>query len=347
MSNFLYSRMIDKNEPLYGKFVAPIRAFIEDESDKQEKNKTILNVLYNVEKSDRFAESVVSEGGFGTFMAKEEGQRAENMGISGGYRKVVEHITFAGEFSITKEMADDSKLGIATEVKSRPRKFVRAYYRTQVRSAAKALINGTKSGMTFNKAKVDLTTGDGKPLFSSEHPYSSDSMKGKKQSNYFYGNITGDLQSFEKALNTLANKLRNFKDENGETMGYVADTLIIPCNRPNLEMMAKQICGSENTTGSGDNQINTQYGNWTLVVLDEWETEDDRFMIMSSDANEDLMGNLFFNRVPLDIVSEVDRSTRDLCINGYARWGLGFSTWKHMALAVNSESTVSGATALT
>jgi hypothetical protein len=68
---------------------------------------------------------------------------------------------------------------------------------------------------------------------------------------------------------------------------------------------------------------------------------------MSSDANEDLMGNLFFNRVPLDIISEVDRSTRDLCINGYSRFGIGFSTWKHMALAVNSESTVSGATALT
>jgi hypothetical protein len=129
-------------------------------------------------------------------------------------------------------------------------------------------------------------------------------------------------------------------------MGYVADVLIIPCNRPRLEMMAKAICGSERTTGSNHNDINTQYGNWTLVVLDGWETTDDRFMIMSSEANENLMANMFYNRVPLDIISEIDRKTRNMIWNGYCRFGLGFTTWKHMALAVNSSTTVSGATAL-
>jgi hypothetical protein len=338
--------MVEKNEPLYGKFVAPIRAFIEDESDKQEKNKTILDVLYNVEKSNRFAESVVSEGGFGSFMAKEEGAEAENMSIDGGYKKIIEHIEFGGEFAITKKMADDSKLGLATEVKGRPRKFVRAYYKTRVQAAAKALINGTNTDMTFNKTKIDLTTGDGKALFASDHPYSSEEMGGQTQSNYFYGEITKDNQAFETALSVLANKMRNFKDENGETMGYVADVLIIPCNRPRLEMMAKQICGSERTTGTNHNDINTQYGNWTLVVLDGWETTDDRFMIMSSEANENLMANMLYNRVPLDIISEIDRKTRNMIWNGYCRFGLGFTTWKHMALAVNSSTTVSGATAL-
>lgn len=344
MSNFLYSTMVEKNQPLYGKFVAPIRAFIEDESDKQEKNKTILDVLFNVEKSNRFAESIVSEGGFDTFMAKEEGQKAENMSIDGGYKKIIEHIEFGGEFSITKKMADDSQFGLATEVKSRPRKFVRAYYKTRVKAAAKALINGTEKEMIFNKAKVDLTVGDDMPLFSGKHTYSADSMAGKTQSNYFYGEITKDLPTLEVTLNVLANKLRNFKDENGEIMGYVADTIIIPCNRPKLEMMMKQICGSEMTTGSAENQINTQYGNWTLVVLDEWETEDDRFMIMSSEANENLMANMFYNRVPLDIVSEVDRSTRNMIWNGYCRFGVGFTAWKHMALAVNSTTAVGDAT---
>jgi hypothetical protein len=340
--------MVEKNHPLYGKFVAPIRAFIEDESDKQEKTKTILDVLFNVEKSNRFAEAVVSEGGFGTFMAKEEGQRAENMSIDGGMKKVIEHIEFAGEFTITKKMADDANLGISTEMKSRPRKFTRAYYKTRVKAAAQALIHGTEAEMTFNKAQVDLTTSDGKPLFSSEHTYSSDNMKGKTQSNYLYGEITKDTATLEEALNVLANKMRNFKDENGEIMGYVADTLIIPCNRPKLEMMAKQICGSEITTGmtNGFQTINTQFGNWTLIILDEWTTEDDRFMIMSSEANENLMGNMFYNRVPLDIISEVDPHTRNMFVNGYCRFGVGFSTWKHMLLAVNSTDEVDGATAI-
>ena len=93
---------------------------------------------------------------------------------------------------------------------------------------------------------------------------------------------------FEKALGQLANKMRNFKDENGETMEYVPDTLILPCNRPDLEQIAKKVIGSERTTGTDFNDINTQYGNWTIVILSGWETKDDRFMLMSSEANEQL-----------------------------------------------------------
>ena len=110
--------------------------------------------------------------------------------------------------------------------------------------------------------------------------------------------------------------------------------------------MVKKIVGSERTVGTSFNDINTQYGNWTVVVLNNWQTDDDRFMIMSSAANKTLMGNLFFNRVNLDVTSYVDPSTRNYVWNGYCRFGLGFRTWKHMALCVNSATTVSGATAL-
>ena len=97
--------------------------------------------------------------------------------------------------------------------------------------------------------------------------------------------------------------------------------------------------------GSDYNDINTQYGNWTLVVLDGWETTDDRFMVMSKEANENLLGNMFYNRVPLDITSDIDKHTRNYFWNGYCRFGVGFNTWKHIALAVNASS-LSDATAL-
>lgn len=150
---------------------------------------------------------------------------------------------------------------------------------------------------------------------------------------------------FEKALGQLANKMRNFKDENGETMEYVPDTLILPCNRPDLEQIAKKVIGSERTTGTDFNDINTQYGNWTIVILSGWETKDDRFMLMSSEANEQLMGSMFYNRVALDIRSYIDEHTRNNIWNGYCRFGIGFTTWKHLLLAVDGES-VSGASAL-
>ena len=346
MSEIIYSSMVEKNAPLYGKFIHPIKGFIEAESNICEKNKSILDLLFNVEKSNRYAETIMGESDFDTFMAKTEGAEAAQDIVEKTYDKTIEHVEFAKEFTITKKMADDAKFGIGANMSNRPRKFVRAYYKTRIKLAAQALINGTSKTMTFNNATVDLTTGDKLALFSNAHTYATEKMEGQTQSNYFYGDLCSDSATFEKALSKMANKLRNFKDENGETMGYVADILIIPCNRPELEMMAKKICGSERTTGSNNNDINTQYGNWTLVVLDGWETEDDRFMVVSSEANKNLMGNMFFNRVPLDITSDIDKHTRNLFFNGYCRFGVGFTTWKHIALAVHSDSAVSGATAI-
>lgn len=344
MSNFLYNTTIEKNHPLYGKFIAPIKAFIEDESDAQQKAKTVLDTLFNIEKSDRFAETIVTDGDFDTFRAQKEGQRAENMAYDGGYKKTIEHIEYSGEFTITRKMAADSKLGIAANISRAPRKFVRAYYKTRTKVATEALINATKANATILGEDVDLTTGDDKPLFSSEHTFSTSKMKGKKGTNYFYGNFTADNTSFEKALNILANKMRNFQTENGDPMEYVPDILIIPGNRPELEMRAKQVIGTERTTGSNNNDINTQMGNWTLVVLSNWQTDDDRFMLMSSAANKQLDGNMFYNREKLDIMNEIDIHTRNLIYSGYCRFGVGFGTWKHILLAVNSGGTVSGAT---
>lgn len=345
MSNFIYSAMSGKNDPMFGKFEHPIKALIENESNIYEKRKTILDLLYNVEKSNRYAETTIGESDFDTFQSKQEGQGAENDNVEATFKKTIEHIEFAKEFTITRKMADDARFGMGADMKNKPKKFVRAYYKTRVKLAAQALINATKTSMTFNKAKVDLTTGDKLALFHKAHPYYTDKMKGKTQSNYFYGEITGSAATLEDALGTLANKVRNFKDENGEVMEYVADIVIVPCNRPKLETMMKKVVGSERTVGSNNNDINTQYGNWTLVVLDGWETTDDRFMVMSKEANENLLGNMFYNRVALDITSGIDQHTRNYFWNGYCRFGVGFNTWKHIALAVNATS-LSDATAL-
>ena len=201
--------------------------------------------------------------------------------------------------------------------------------------------------MVFNKANVDLTSADKLPLFHNAHPYATDKMKGKTQSNYFYGDLATNAETLQKALHTLAVPMRNFKDENGSNLGYVADTLIIPSNRPALEAAAKIVCGTEKTVGSGNNDINLQHGNWNWMPLPGWETEDDRFMIMSTDANESLLGNMFFNRHALDIRSGIDDHTRNMYWNGYCRFGVGFTTWKHILLAVSSSSAVAGATKIT
>ena len=329
-NNVIYSKMVGTNDAMFGKFIHPIKMLIESESNACEKNEPILKALFNMEKSNRYAETVIGESDFDVFQSVTEGAGAENDTVGQTFSKTISHHTFMKEFTVTKEMADDSKIGISANIKSKPGKFVRAYYKTRTKLAATALAHGTETQCTFAKSRIDLTTGDGLSLFHSAHKYAN--LKGT-QSNYFKADYS-DAAKLEAALNKAANKLRNFKDENGEVMEYVADTIIIPCNRPEFEAMVKKVVGSERTVGSNNNDINTQYGNWTIVVLPGWECDDDRFMIMSSDANAQLSGSMFYNRVPLDITSWVDQHTRNLVWNGYCRIGIGFNTWKHIALVV-------------
>ena len=69
-------------------------------------------------------------------------------------------------------------------------------------------------------------------------------------------------------------------------------------------------------------------------------------MFMSSEANKNLLGSMFFNRRPLEIDSWVDKHTRNYIWNGYCRMGIGFNTWKHMARVVHGATEVTGTTSL-
>lgn len=158
----IFSKLVGKNEPLYGKFEHPIKALIQNESNALEKKKTLLDVLFNVEKSNRYAETTMGQTDFDTFQSVKEGAGAENDSIELAFKKTIEHIPFMKEFTITKEMADDSKMGLGANVKAKPKGFVRAYYKTRTKLAAWALAHATETGGKFNKAYVDLTTGDGK-----------------------------------------------------------------------------------------------------------------------------------------------------------------------------------------
>ncbi len=347
----IYSKSSGLSNSAIGKLETPIKMVIEHESDMQTKKGGICDWLFNVEKSAKFGETIIGQNEFDVFRATEEGAGAENDSISETYRKFIEHIQFMKEFTITAEMMEDANYGVAQDAKRRAENFTRAYYKTMHKICEYALSNGTKSTGLFAKAKLDLTAPDNLPLFASSHKYG---MNLGTQSNYFFGDIfssgatdrVASTAVFEEALGELAVKLRNMKDENGEVLGYTADTIILPGNRPVAEAIAKKVCGSEGSLGNGYNDINLQYGNWNIVVMPNWQTEDDRVMIMSSEANKNLSGNMFFNRVPLTISNWVDHHTGNYVWGGRCRFGVGFGTYKHILLAVDSKSEIADATAL-
>ena len=339
MANIIYAKSTGKLDPMIGKLETPLKMIIEHESDNCLKRNDVRKKLFNIEKSNKFGETIVGTSDFDTFMAVVEGGGAENDSIETTYKKFIEHIQFMKEFCITAEMMEDANHGVSADARRRAENFTRAYYKTMSKICERALANGTETSFVFNKADVDISTYDNMPLFSSEHKFMSSKMSGKTQSNrYGYDGLVDDADTFEKGLNVLSNKMRNMLDENGEVLGYIADVLILPGNHPRLEALAKKVCGSERSAGNNNNDINIQYGNWDIVILNDWTPVDPKFMIMSSEANKQLSGNVFFNRVPLKITDWVDNHTGNFIWNGRCRFGVGFGSYKHIILAENEIS---------
>ena len=350
----IYTKSLNNNSTAIGKLETPIKMIIEHQSDLLAKKGGICSALFNVEKSSHFGETIIARKDFDVFQATAEGAAAELDTVCDVGKKFIEHVQYMKEFIVTAEMYEDAQNGIAAEARRRAENFTRAYYKTINNLCTLALASGTNRSLEYANSTIDLTTYDNLSLFNSSHRWGTNGNAGA-QSNYFYGNIfssgTGSSRAastaaFEESLTELAFKIRNMKGENGEILGYTADTIILPGNRPSAEIVAKKVCGSIGALGGGNNDININYGNWNIVVMPGWVANKDMCMIMSSDANKNLSGNMFFNRVPLTVTNWVDHHTGNYIWNGRCRFGVGFGSYKHILLAVDSESSVSGASKL-
>ena len=348
----IYSKSNGDTNAAIGRMETPIKMIIEHESDILTKKGGICDALFNVEKSSKFGETIIGGNEFGTFKFAAEGEAAEQDMVTEGGAKFIEHIQFMKEFVISAEMMEDANYGIAADAKHRAENFARAYYKTINKICETALIYGTSSTAPFSGTDISTTANDGMPLFSNQHSWGINQPVSGTQSNFYWGDLfsktvdgkrVASTETFEESLYALMSKLRNMKDENGEALGYTADTIVIPGNNPKLESIVKKVCGSAGTLGTNYNDINLHYGNWNVVVLPSWTPSDMRIMVMSGEANKNLCGNMFFNRVPLTVTNWVDYHTGNYIWNGRCRFGVGFGSYKHILLAVDSANAINGA----
>lgn len=344
----IYSKSSGTNNAAIGKLETPIKMVIEHESDLQTKKGGACDWLFNIERSHRFGETIVGQNEFDIFQATAEGEGAVPDTLREIYHKFIEHVQFTKEFSITAEMMEDANFGVAADAKRRAENFTRSYYKTIHRLCTVALTSATEATADFAGATLDLTTGDGLPMFSNKHVTVTTELE---MPNYFYGNFMHpgtdtkvySIEKLDETLSYFATLMRMGRDEHGSALGYTADTIVLPANRVTLERMVKRLCGSIYVPGSSDNDINLQYHNWNVVILPDWFSNDDRFILMSSEANKELCGNMFFNRVPLTVSSWVDHHTGNYNWSGRCRFGVGFGTYKHAIMVVNSMTAIENA----
>ena len=242
-----------------------------------------------------------------------------------GYGSCFENIGFEKEFVIPAEwLKDDHYINYeeSGNIQRRAEYMIASYYRFCRRTLETALAGATAPQTRYKGFVIDLRTPDGEPLFSKNHSYGETG----RQSNLFEGNFLGDEKKTNESLDFLASKLFEMKDEHGEPLRYFADTIIIPVNRVSvLNKIIKAVTAQENPR-------------WKVVTLSSWFSDDDRFMVMSSKANFELCGNMFWNRIPLLVTSWVDSYTGNYIWNARSRIAVSFNTYKHILIAIDPQS---------
>lgn len=307
-----------------------MEAYINEVYDKELPWDQYVKDVFNVRKSNRFGEKIGSVTEFSDFAPMSvDGASAPKDDIQSGPTKTIEHTTFKKQFRITREANEDGEIDF---MKAKAANMIKSYKRTRAGLASKLLVANAEAltevtsvsiaGVSFNCASAD-----GKAIFSTAHPGIIAGVA--TQSNRFTNAFGND----STMLSRLANIGANFQNGSGNYMGYTFDTIIVPANCGRLIDLCKKIIVSENVVGSNYNDKNIEKGNWKLIVDPSWHVvSGEPYILMSSEANAELIGNKFYDRVSLDVTAHVDQDTDDMIWNGYGRMSAGFASWQHILI---------------
>lgn len=306
-----------------------MEAYINEVYDKELPWDQYVKDVFNVRKSNRFGEKVGIVTEFSDFVPMSaDGASAPKDDIQSGPTMTLEHTTFKKQFRITREANEDGEIDF---MKAKAANMIKSYKRTRAGLASALLAANAgasvKTSVTFGGLSFSCKAADGKPIFATDHP---GILAGVSSQSNIFTNAFGNDSAM---LARLANIGANFQNGSGNYMGYTYDTIIVPANCGRLIDLCKKIIVSEQVVGSNYNDKNIEKGNWKLIVDPSWHvTTGEPYILMSSEANQELIGNKFYDRIALDVTAHVDQDTDDMIWNGYARFSAGFASWQHILM---------------
>ena len=306
-----------------------MEAYINEVYDKELPWDQYVKDVFNVRKSNRFGEKVGIVTEFSDFVPMSaDGASAPKDDIQSGPTMTLEHTTFKKQFRITREANEDGEIDF---MKAKAANMIKSYKRTRAGLASALLAANAgasvKTSVTFGGLSFSCKAADGKPIFATDHP---GILAGVPSQSNIFTNAFGNDSTM---LARLANIGANFMNGSGNYMGYTYDTILVPANCGRLIDLCKKIIVSEQVVGSNYNDKNIEKGNWKLIVDPSWHvTTGEPYILMSSEANQELIGNKFYDRIALDVTAHVDQDTDDMIWNGYARFSAGFASWQHILM---------------
>ena len=324
MAQIIFGKMTGLNDSIYGKSVAPIKAFLE-ESIKAYTDMSFVEKVFKMVDSDNYAEKFTSLTSLAQgFLPVGEGGAYPKDERQEGYSKTLEHETWKDSFTVTQEMVEDSKLLDLNRTGARG--FIDAYALTREKYGAQLLV-GAVSGTstTFRGMTVDCTCNDGLSIFSTAH--TSKTGNTGTQSNKYSNSFSADN------LGLVETAMQNYTDDNGDVLTVSPDTIIIP-NSAAMKKAVFSAIGADKDPNTANNAFNYQFGRWTVITTPYlngltagvWFLADKKY-------NDNYNGLLFCDRIPLTVSSYIDENTDNNVWKGRSRFIAGCNDWRGIAVA--------------
>ena len=292
----------------------------------------ICGLLYNIEESANESQTLTTYVGGGLYEIVATDGTPTTVTATEIGSATVSPFRFVKEVCIPVAMVSAAQGKITEDL-------TRYYSLTRRKVAEIAIANGTGIKCKYGDTFIDTCSPDGMPVFCDVHPIGTTE---ETQSNCYCKvreaeqDISAEL--IKRYLEQLTVILRNMKDGDSNVLGYEADTIVIPGNNYKLEAAVRNTVNSANG-----------YDGWKIVVLSNWSTPFDSFILISSEANKALGGNMLFDTVPFAIETDEDVELGDVTLTASASFGVGFGAYEHMLYFCSAENgtTMPGMTELT
>ena len=329
MPGIIISESSNRNDPLFGKWQAPIASYLRKEAESFEQM-SVARKLFRQRKSTHWAESYGSMTAMGNFKPTVENGDYPVTDFEHGKMKVIPNVTWKNSFAISWEMIQDNNL---VAIQSRPQEFMAAWGRTQEEFFAELMARGWlgEEVFTIDGVEFDLRAADDVPVFSKDHKAK---ITGESQPNAF-----SDPFSLS-ALNRMSTAMQNTAGDRGELLAMWPDTIVIG-NDEALKNEVISVIGSEKKPGGGNNDINPQYGNWNLIIwpyLNKFLGDEHPWMLMDSKYVETHDCMIWQERHPLEVTSEIQGNDANQW-KGKARFGGGYANHRGMMVGGVSHGT--------
>ena len=332
MADIVFSEASGLQDSIYGKCLYPLRMLIESQAEAFEQE-SIVKKLFNMEKSDKFAEQITGMTSMAGPKPVGEGGDYVTDGFQEGYSSVFQHVTWKDQFEVTEEMIDDNRI---IQLKAAPTGFVKAWNRTREMFGARlfgSAMAATTGSFKVNGFTFSTKTADGQNLFATGH--TSKTGKGSTQSNRYEDAFSAD------ALAAMEAAMQGFKDDNGVILDVSPDTIVIP-NDWALKKAVFAAIGADKDPDTANNGANYIFGRWNVVIwpyLNQFITSGTApWMLMDSTYNKVNYGNAWFDRKPLTINQKI-ADNDNLLTKGKGRWSAGFHDWRAFAVGGISDGT--------